>query len=77
MPLTTLSRSPAVPGVGVDTSQRQGLLEEAGRCFSLAEQAAQRGDLMEAGRAILEGLACERRAGGVGLQVVKLIKPRE
>ena len=75
MPVTTLSRRPAAPSAGVDTSQRQGLLEEAGRCFRLAEQAAQRGDLM-AGRAILEGLACERKAGGVGPQVLQLIKPR-
>ncbi|MDM7954281.1 MAG: hypothetical protein QUV07_13850 [Cyanobium sp. CZS 25K] len=38
--------------------------------------AAIEGDLDASARAILEALDCERRAGGLGLQVLQLIKPR-
>ncbi|MFN5195043.1 MAG: hypothetical protein ACK5E6_11555 [Cyanobacteriota bacterium] len=59
-----------------DPEQRQALLDEAGRLFAVARQAANEGDLMASGRAILEALGCERKAGGVGPQVLQLIKPR-
>ncbi|MEB3352317.1 MAG: hypothetical protein VKM01_08335 [Cyanobacteriota bacterium] len=72
----SLPQRPALATPGADPAQRQALLQEAGRCFQEAEQAAQQGDLTTAGKAILEGLACERRAGGVGPQVLQLIKPR-
>ncbi|MFN7901196.1 MAG: hypothetical protein ACK5N0_16325 [Synechococcaceae cyanobacterium] len=42
----------------------------------MARQAAERGDLQQAGRLILETLDCERRAGSLGPQVLQLIKPR-
>ena len=56
--------------------QREGLIREATRLLALAEAAAQRGDLAEAARTILQSLDCERRAGSTGPQVLQLIKPR-
>jgi len=41
-----------------------------------ARSAAERGDLEAAARTILEALDCERKAGGLGPQVLQLIKPR-
>lgn len=41
-----------------------------------ARQAAEAGDLAASARLILESLDCERRAGGIGPQVLQLIKPR-
>ncbi|MFM7314027.1 MAG: hypothetical protein ACKO0M_12820 [Cyanobium sp.] len=41
-----------------------------------AEAAAGVGDVETAARLILQALDCERRAGGVGPQVLQLIKPR-
>jgi hypothetical protein len=37
---------------------------------------ADAGDLTTAARLILQSLDCERRAGGLGPQVLQLIKPR-
>lgn len=59
-----------------DPAQRQALLDQAARLFAQARQAAEEGDLSGSGQAILEALGCERRAGGVGPQVLQLIKPR-
>lgn len=55
---------------------RQELLDRAAALFSQARQAAGAGDLAESARLILEGLDCERRVGGLGPQVLQLIKPR-
>jgi hypothetical protein len=52
------------------------LLKEAAGYEAVAEAAAALGDLDVAARAILQALDCERRAGGVGPQVLQLIKPR-
>lgn len=41
-----------------------------------ARRAAEIGDLAASARLILESLDCERRAGGIGPQVLQLIKPR-
>ena len=41
-----------------------------------AADAARDGNVEQSARLILETLDCERRAGGVGLQVLQLIKPR-
>ncbi|MEB3349514.1 MAG: hypothetical protein VKO00_05795 [Cyanobacteriota bacterium] len=82
MTVTTLPHRPAAPvphrpGSGpVDHGQRQALLDQAAQLFAQARQAAAAGDLSASGRAILEALGCERRAGGVGPQVLQLIKPR-
>ncbi len=44
--------------------------------FDSARLEAEAGDLNAAGRLILKALEQERRAGGVGPQVLQLIKPR-
>ena len=59
-----------------DPSPRQRLLLQAATLNEQARMAALEGELDVAGRAILEALDCERRAGGLGLQVLQLIKPR-
>ncbi|MEB3322930.1 MAG: hypothetical protein VKI81_08915 [Synechococcaceae cyanobacterium] len=69
------SARPAQPRQHDGDSRRQ-LLDEAARCHQRAREAAEAGDLTRAAQAILEGLDCERRAGGLGPQVLQLIKPR-
>jgi hypothetical protein len=59
-----------------DTDPRQRLLLQAAALNERARMAAQEGDLEASARAILEALDCERRAGGLGPQVLQLIKPR-
>jgi hypothetical protein len=51
-------------------------LDQAARLGSQAADSAREGDLAQSARLILEALDCERRAGGVGPQVLQLIKPR-
>lgn len=51
-------------------------LSAAGDFFDSARQEAEAGDLNAAGSLILKALEQERRAGGVGPQVLQLIKPR-
>jgi hypothetical protein len=55
---------------------RQALLHQARQLDSRAADAAAKGDLSTSARLILESLDCERRAGGLGPQVLQLIKPR-
>ncbi len=52
-------------------------MKEAVNCFASASELAEAGDLQAAGTLILKALDQERRAGGVGPQVLKLIKPRQ
>ncbi len=59
-----------------DPTARQRLLLQAATLNEQARAAATGGDLEGSARAILEALDCERRAGGLGLQVLQLIKPR-
>jgi hypothetical protein len=59
-----------------DPSARQRLLLQAATLNEQARVAATEGDLEASARAILGALDCERRAGGLGLQVLQLIKPR-
>ncbi len=59
-----------------DPSARQRLLLKAATLNEQARRAALEGELDVSARAILEALDCERRAGGLGLQVLQLIKPR-
>ncbi|MEA5442244.1 hypothetical protein [Cyanobium gracile] len=59
-----------------DPTARQRLLLQAATLNEQARVAATGGDLETSARAILVALDCERRAGGLGLQVLQLIKPR-
>ena len=69
-------RSLAGAASASDPERRQHLLERATALDARAKAAAERGDTDEAARLILESLECERRAGGLGPQVLQLIKPR-
>jgi len=64
------------PSAASDPDRRQRLLDKGAALDGLARAAAERGDTVEAARLILESLECERRAGGLGPQVLQLIKPR-
>lgn len=79
-PVTLTLESSARPRSSVsplsDTSARQRLLLQASTLNEQARMAATEGDLDASARAILGALDCERRAGGLGLQVLQLIKPR-
>ncbi|MEY4298358.1 MAG: hypothetical protein RLZZ423_1537 [Cyanobacteriota bacterium] len=57
-------------------SQRSDLQRQASAHEAAAAAAAAAGDLETSARLILQALDCERRAGGVGPQVLQLIKPR-
>jgi hypothetical protein len=60
----------------IEASDRGDLLQRAGEFDRQAREAAMTGDLATAARLILQSLDCERRAGGLGPQVLQLIKPR-
>ncbi|WP_255141016.1 hypothetical protein [Synechococcus sp. Lug-A] len=72
--MTVVAKSMAVKAVSHE--QRSALLQEISRHESAAKAAAQEGDLAESARCILLLLECERRVGGLGPQVLQLIKPR-
>ncbi len=59
-----------------DPGARQRLLLQAASLNEQARVAASEGDIDASAQAILQALDCERRAGGLGLQVLQLIKPR-
>jgi type IV secretory pathway VirJ component len=59
-----------------EADTRQRLVRQAAALDEQARMAAGAGDLEASAKAILEALDCERRAGGLGLQVLQLIKPR-
>ena len=78
---TTLRPPVPIPGRRppqpiTDAPPRQHLLDQAAQLFDAASRSADEGDVAEAARQILRALDCERRAGGVGPQVLQLIKPR-
>jgi hypothetical protein len=79
-PVTLTLETPARPRSGVsplsDPAARQRLLLQAAALNEQARVAASEGDIEGSARAILQALDCERRAGGLGLQVLQLIKPR-
>ncbi|MFM7733249.1 MAG: hypothetical protein ACKO6F_07295 [Cyanobium sp.] len=58
------------------TDQRQQWLDQAEGFHQQALQHAEQGDFESSARLILQALDCERRAGGLGPQVLQLIKPR-
>lgn len=72
----TSQRSPRPHGGAIETSDRSDLLHRAEDFGRQARQCAETGDLDTAARLILQSLDCERRAGGLGPQVLQLIKPR-
>ena len=57
-------------------TKRDDYMKEAVSCFDSASEYAEAGDLHAAATFILKALDQERRAGGVGPQVLMLIKPR-
>jgi len=59
-----------------NAGQRSDLQCQAAAHEAAAEAAALAGDVETSARLILQALDCERRAGGVGPQVLQLIKPR-
>ena len=64
------------PALGGHSPQRSDLQRQAASHEAAAEAAAEAGDVETSARLILQALDCERRAGGVGPQVLQLIKPR-
>jgi len=68
-----LGRSPAAPS---EAPERDGLLGKAHQLQERARLCAMAGDLAGAAQLILQALDHERRAGGLGPQVLQLIKPR-
>ncbi|WP_320675892.1 hypothetical protein [Prochlorococcus sp. MIT 1300] len=58
------------------SEQREAYMNAADNLFDSACAQAESGDLQGAGVLILKALDQERRAGGVGPQVLQLIKPR-
>ncbi len=56
--------------------KRESYLKAALNFFDSASEQAAAGDLQAAGSFVLKALDQERRAGGVGPQVLQLIKPR-
>ncbi len=73
-PVPIPGRRPALPVV--ESVPRQQLLDQASKLFDQAATAAEAGNVADAAQLILKALDCERRAGGVGPQVLQLIKPR-
>ena len=71
---------PSVPAAVVQgqagQEQRQRLLARAEDLHGQARQQAEDGAIEASARLILQALDCERRAGGLGPQVLQLIKPR-
>lgn len=63
-------------GAPIDGGERGGFLHRAADFDRQARECAETGDLATAARLILQSLDCERRAGGLGPQVLQLIKPR-
>jgi hypothetical protein len=60
----------------MEASDRNELLLRAEDLDRQAREFAETGDLAASARLILRSLDCERRAGGLGPQVLQLIKPR-
>lgn len=69
-----LRRTP--PPINTASNKREVYLSEANNLFASACEQAEAGDLNSAGSLILKALDQERRAGGLGPQVLQLIKPR-
>lgn len=75
-PSSPTQRSPRPPSAPIEAADRSHLLLRAEEFDRQARQCAEAADLASAARLILQALDCERRAGGLGPQVLQLIKPR-
>jgi hypothetical protein len=73
-PVSPRSTRPLSPPI--ESSERSHLLLRAEELNRQARESAEDGDVITAARLILQALDCERRAGGLGPQVLQLIKPR-
>lgn len=65
-----------LPGRSLAEGDRDSLLAQATRLQERARLSAQAGDIAGSAQFILQALDHERRAGGLGPQVLQLIKPR-
>jgi hypothetical protein len=77
-PLNRVRPVPARPAsvASNDPADRDRLLAEANQLQEEARLSALAGDLAASAQLILQALDCERRSGGLGPQVLQLIKPR-
>jgi hypothetical protein len=64
------------PARSLVEGDRDTLLAQASRLQDRARLSAQAGDITTSAQFILQALDHERRAGGLGPQVLQLIKPR-
>lgn len=64
------------PSSLASVDQREKYLDAAKVLFAQAQVAAEEGNVSGSAALILKALDQERRAGGVGPQVMQLIKPR-
>ena len=76
VPSPSSRRTTHHPAAPQELADRHHLLHRAEVCDRQAKESADAGDLTAAARLILQALDCERRAGGLGPQVLQLIKPR-
>lgn len=67
---------PPSSGSTAESPDRQILLAKASELQERARLRAEAGDIAAAAQMILQSLDCERRSGGLGPQVLQLIKPR-
>ena len=74
--VTSILARPSNRSVSAVVDQRQSYLDAARRLYGEAQKAASQGNIAESAALILQALDQERRAGGVGPQVMQLIKPR-
>lgn len=65
-----------LPPSGGDPADRDRLLALARELHEKARLCAVAGDIPGSAQLILQALDCERRSGGLGPQVLQLIKPR-
>jgi hypothetical protein len=64
------------PIQAAENAERGALIQHAKTLLEQARISAESGDVAASAQAILQALNCERRAGGLGPQVLQLIKPR-
>jgi hypothetical protein len=77
LPVSAPPAKSASAALGEDRcDHRRQFLDQANAFNEQARQAADAGDVSGAARLILMALDCERRAGGLGPQVMQVIKPR-
>ncbi len=70
---TTLVRTPSI--INSSRNKSEAHLKAALNLFNSASEQAEAGELRSAAILILKALDQERRAGGIGPQILQLIKP--